>query len=625
MATGHTRNTIEQLEQLASDVVRLCHGRQAVLTCGSVIVAQWEGEPGPRFVIAVQPFGVAANAYELKLLDDAPRELTAEEVGSFQALTEAFRRHLTFLEPASTSAGHVWVKDHVAVAVDYVTDSFILLFRDWTIQHVNSQFERMVDQPRTSIVGRNLWEAFPQIVGTAFEEQMRAAMAGTVPRVFEERSEQSNRWYQSRAFPCQDGLAILTIDITDRKNDELARAEMERKTLQSQRMESLGTLSGGIAHDFNNILGAILGHVGLLVEKIPRESPARESVEQIGIAGRRARDLVQQILAFARATTREFVHQPIRPLIEEGLQLLRSILPVSVELEIALSEEPLATTLNSMEVQQLLMNLGTNAAHSLQSRPGRITIQLGRVSIATSLKSNVGQLLPGDYAEIVVSDTGVGMNPETMERLFEPFFTTKRRGQGTGLGLHVVNGIVTAHGGAIVVKSEPGGGSAFHIYVPGTILEHAETAPVPTGLGMPMRGERVAYVDDDEVVRLMVQRVLERQGFDVTVFADPDQLVEAAQAHPEFFDLLVTDYSMPGRNGLEVARAVRRVRPDIPIIIATGYVPDGLRAEVERMGNAEILNKEHTFEELGERASRAVSGFPASKLWNPGTDWKFTP
>jgi CheY-like chemotaxis protein len=217
------------------------------------------------------------------------------------------------------------------------------------------------------------------------------------------------------------------------------------------------------------------------------------------------------------------------------------------------------------------------------------------------------------------------MNPETMERLFEPFFTTKRRGQGTGLGLHVVNGIVTAHGGAIVVKSEPGGGSAFHIYVPGTILEHAETAPVPTGLGMPMRGERVAYVDDDEVVRLMVQRVLERQGFDVTVFADPDQLVEAAQAHPEFFDLLVTDYSMPGRNGLEVARAVRRVRPDIPIIIATGYVPDGLRAEVERMGNAEILNKEHTFEELGERASRAVSGFPASKLWNPGTDWKFTP
>jgi PAS domain S-box-containing protein len=608
MVTQFTGTAAEQLEQLASDVVRLCHGKQAVLQCGRTVVARWGDEPGPTFVIAAQPFGAGSEAYELRLLDSAPRNLTPAEAGSFEALTEAIRRQLEFLGRQQDETNEAWIKYHVAVAVDYVTDSFVLLRSDWSIQHVNSQFERMVDLSKSDVVGRSLWEVLPQMLGTPFETEIRASMDGNLPRVFEQRSDVSDRWFQSRAFPCKDGLAILTIDITERKKEEAARAEFERRTVQAQRMESLGTLAGGIAHDFNNILGAILGHVGLLDAQLQPGSLGRESVEQIGIASRRARDLVQQILTFARAVTRELVSQPIRPMIEEAILLLRSTLPSATRINLVFADEPLVSTLNTTEVQQLVVNLGTNASHALQEGAGEINFHVGSVSIASPTKVRVGELAPGKYVELVVSDTGAGIKEATLSRLFEPFFTTKRRGEGTGLGLHVVRGIAAAHGGAIAVESQLGKGSVFRIYLPAS--EHADATAVTS---MPRtqllgRGERVVYVDDDEVVRLMVQRVLEHQGFTVTAFANPHHLIEAVGAHPHGFDLLVTDYSMPGMNGLDVARSVRSVRPDIPVIIATGYVAEDLRREVDALGRAEILNKEQTFEEIGVRAARALIG-----------------
>ncbi len=606
MVTRFTHKATEQLEELASDVVRLCHGQRAVLQCGRTVIAQSGNEAGPGFVIAAQPVGAGSEAYELTLLDAAPRVLTAAEMGSFEALTEAIRRQIEFLAQPLDDANDAWIKDHVAVAVDYVTDSFVLLRSDWSIQHVNSQFERMADLSKSDVVGRNLWDVLPQMQGTGFETEIRAAMAGTLPRVFEQRSDVSDRWFQSRAFPCKDGLAILTIDVTERKKEEGARAEFERRTVQAQRMESLGTLAGGIAHDFNNILGAILGHVGLLDAQFSASSPGAESVQQIGIASRRARDLVQQILTFARAATRDLVAQPIRPMMEEAVLLLRSALPLGTSVNVSFSDEQLVTTLNSTEVQQLVLNLGTNASHALTPGTGEIAFFGSTVSIASPKKMSVGELSPGRYVELVVSDTGCGISEITLARLFEPFFTTKRRGQGTGLGLHVVRGIVSAHGGAVSVESQVGKGSAFRVYLPAA--ENGGTTDVATKARTQMlgRGERVAYVDDDEVVRLMVQRVLEHQGFQVTSFSDPSELLRTVQAQPGSFDLLVTDYSMPVMNGLEVARSVRAYRPDIPVIIATGYAPEELRVEVEALGRAEVLNKEQTFEELGVRAARAL-------------------
>lgn len=560
-------------------------------------------------MIAKQPFNAGAQTYELNLLDEQPRELTDRECAAFQGLTEAFQRELG-QSPAviSPQAEAGWVKDHVAAALDYVTDAFILVLGDWTIQHVNTQFERFVKRPRAEILGRSLWEAFPEIIGTKFETEARAAMAGTVPRVYEAFAEALGRWFESRAFPCKDGLAILTIDTTERRSDAVARARIEQKLLQAQKMESLGTLAGGIAHDFNNVLAAILGHVGLMRDALPPQSGALKHLNQIRIAGERARELVNQILTYSRVTTREFVRQPVRPFIEESLRLLRSTLPASVQLRETLTDEPLAATVGPTEMQQLVMNLCTNAWHALPPEGGSIHVELRSVEVEATIVGDAGKVAPGLHAEIIVTDTGRGMTEGTRARLFEPFFTTKPRGHGTGLGLHVLNGIVSAHGGAIVVKSEVGLGSRFAVYLPATRTNEAEQAPATRKEEPRGHGERVASVDDDEVVRLMVQLVLERAGFSVTSYSDPLTLLEAIQLDPDCLDLLVTDYSMPSMNGLEVARAVRTVCPDTPIIIATGFASDELKAAIEGLGHAEILKKERTFEELGERAVRAVQG-----------------
>jgi PAS domain S-box-containing protein len=597
------------LVRLAEDAVRLTHTRRAVLGCGTQALATWSDGSRAEVVVATQPFVAGAETYELSLYDTQPRPLTERECGAFQALAEAFRRELE-AAPAipPPTLGALWVRDHVSAALDYVTDAFVLLDHDWHILHVNTQFERITRFTRSRLLGRLLWEGLPDIAGTAFESETRIAMEGTLPRVFEAFSEVLGRWFEVRAFPCRQGLAVLFIDITERRADAVTRADLEHKLLRSQRMESLGTLAGGIAHDFNNILGAILGNAGLLDGEVtPRGA---EYVRQIRIAGERARELVQQILTYSRATTREFVRQPLRPLIEDSLRLLHTTLPANVQLRQQLTDEPLAVTFNPAEVQQVVMNLCTNAWHALGPDGGTIVVELRACDVDTALSADVGRLSPGRYAQLGVEDTGVGMGEETRARLFEPFYTTKPRGKGTGLGLHVLHGIVSAHGGAVTVRSALGRGSRFDVYLPATATSEVRSVPLPPPEPPRAEGQRVAYVDDDEVVQLMVHRVLERAGFRVSAFTDPAELVEAVRDDPACFDLLVTDFSMPGQNGLQVAQKVRALCPGIPIIIATGFASDELKDAVARLGRAEVLFKERTFEELGERATRAVRTHP---------------
>jgi len=584
---------------------------EAVLTCGTQVVSRWgvRSRPG-RAVLATQPFLAGTQTYELNFHDEKARPLTERESATFQALVVALRRELEEFPPFSDSPeGSAWVVDHLGAALDYVTDSFVLVLKDWTIKHVNTQFERSLNCHRADILGRELWEAIPGFAGTIFETECRAAMAGTVPRSFEEFNQPLGRWLASRAFPCPQGLAVLTTDVTEHRADLAARASLEQKLLQAQRLESLGTLASGIAHDFNNILGVILGNVGLLREHVSSQS--LECVDQIRIAGERARELVQQILTYSRATGREFARQALRPLIEDSLRLLRSTLPASVQLRHQLTDEPLAATVNPSEVQQVIMNLCTNAWHAMGAEGGSIEVGLSAQVVESAKSANIGQLTPGRYAQVVVSDTGTGIGEGNLARLFEPFFTTKPRGQGTGLGLYMLSGIVLAHGGAVFVDSELGQGTRFEVWLPATSSTEASDADPATSSAPDANGERVAYVDDDEVVQLLVQRILERAGFKVTTYSDPKDLLVAMQHPTTCFDLLVTDFSMPGMNGLQLARVVRSVCPSIPIIIATGFVPEELHLAVEDLGRAEILNKERTFEELREKATRALGILPS--------------
>ena len=404
-------------------------------------------------------------------------------------------------------------------------------------------------------------------------------------------------------------LVLMSVLMRRLWRTDRERRSLEAQLRESQRIESIGTLAGGIAHDFNNILAAILGNVALARDDIGPDHPAQASLEQIRKASSRARDLVQQILAFGRRQPHSLVAQPLQPLVEETVALLRSTLPASVTLDCAVTAEPLNAEADATQIQQVLMNLCTNAWHALQGRPGRIQVGLESHTIATPA-SRVGKALAaGRYARLWVRDTGIGMDAATQARIFEPFFTTKPTDQGTGLGLSVVHGIVTAHQGAIRVNSAPGQGTTVNLYLP---LTDREPVPTPGPRAMPIlgagTGQHVLYVDDDEVIVVMVERLLTQAGYRVTPFRDGRAAVAAVQAAPDAFDVVVSDYNMPGYTGMDVARAVASIRPGLPVVISSGYISEDLQAQAHAAGVRHLLQKQNSLEELALLVHRIVAG-----------------
>ena len=389
-------------------------------------------------------------------------------------------------------------------------------------------------------------------------------------------------------------------EITEQRRAHTLRLELEAQLREAQKMEAIGVLAGGIAHDFNNALAGILGNVALAIQDLPPGHPAATSLEQVRKAGLRGRGLVQQILAFARRQPREVVVCELQPLVQEAIALLRSTLPAGVTLEASLAGEPLFVMADATQVEQVLMNLCTNAWHSLGSKPGRIVVSLVAVDIDVAVAGQLGAgLTPGAYARLTVQDNGRGMDAETRAHIFEPFFTTKPVGEGTGLGLAVAHGIVAAHGGVIRVETAPGQGSTFEIYLPrsaGTVPTHRPALTTDAHRG---HGEHVLYVDDDEVMVVMVERLLERLGYDITSLNDPARAVQMVRAAPLAFDVVVTDLNMPELSGLDVARALQAIRADLPVIISSGNLPDQLHDQARQAGVRALLHKQYTLEELG--------------------------
>jgi len=405
------------------------------------------------------------------------------------------------------------------------------------------------------------------------------------------------------------------IDITERKQAEASAIELERQFRESQKMEAVGTLASSIAHDFNNIMGAILGNVALARQDLRADHPAALSVAQIQVAGLRARSLVQRILSFTQRQAPQMQAQPLRALVEEGIALLRATLPSGVTISRVLPVEPLVGLVDATQVNQLLMNLGINAWHALQGQAGQIEVGLEAVRFDAATPPPQPGLRPGLAAHLWVRDSGCGMTPEVLQHIFEPFFTTKMGGQGTGLGLAAVTSVVQAHGGVVDVESTPGVGTCFHIYLPA--LEAAALAPpqepadpdtVPAALAAD--GRRVIYIDDDEIMRLLVERLLQRAGFQVSCFAVPAEALDALRAAPLDCDLVITDYNMPQMSGLDVARAVAALRADLPLILTTGSLTDELIASAMEAGVSALVNKERTFEELAPQALQLLAQSP---------------
>lgn len=381
--------------------------------------------------------------------------------------------------------------------------------------------------------------------------------------------------------PRKHFVAIVR-DITERKN-------IEAKLRQAYKMEAMGTLAGGIAHEFNNILTAILGFADLAKEEMPADSPAREDINEVLKASNRAKDLVNQILSFSRQAEQQKM-QPvqIQPLIKEALKLLRASVPSTIEIIQNITAEDTTVKADPTQVHQLFMNLCTNALHALENEKGVIEVTLKRTHLQAKTMPQVN-LPTGTYIELCVRDTGKGMDEGIISRIFDPFFTTKDVDKGTGMGLSVVHGIAESHQGAVSVESRVGDGSTFHVFfpvaedkAPEIPLDHE---PVPTG------SERILYVDDEMVIAHMGKQIMERLGYKVTVRTSSVEAFEAFRAQSDRFDLVITDHIMPNLTGEELAVKILAIRPDMPIILSSGYSTMVDEARAKAAGIREFIPK----------------------------------
>jgi len=390
-------------------------------------------------------------------------------------------------------------------------------------------------------------------------------------------------------------------DITARVQADDDRKALEAQLRQSHKMEAIGTLAGGIAHDFNNVISAIIGNVELAREDVGAAHPALQSLDEIRKASRRARDLVSQILAFSRVQPQPRKAVALAPLVEEVVKLLRATLPAGIELGMTMAKDVPHVLADPTQIHQILMNLCTNAWHAMHDGRGRIDIQVNTAVLGQSAVRTHTDLQPGRYVHLSVRDNGKGMDAVTLERIFEPFFTTKAIGVGTGLGLSVVHGIMRGYQGAITVNSQLGGGTTFHLYFPAA-ESAAGTTAVETAPAVPPRGrgQHVLYLDDEESLVLLVTRMLERSGYRVAGYTESAHALQAVRADPGRFDLVVTDYNMPGMSGLDVAREVSRIRPDLPVVVTSGYITDELREKAPEAGVRQLVYKPNSVEELCE-------------------------
>jgi signal transduction histidine kinase len=397
-------------------------------------------------------------------------------------------------------------------------------------------------------------------------------------------------------------MATFT-DITQRKQAEAAM-------LQSQRMESLGTLAAGIAHDFNNLLLAISGNAALASAELDGLHPARESLAEVVRASQRASDLVKRILLFARAEDARRVPGDLRPVVEEALKLLRPTVPAGIRVRAAYAAELGAVNMDSSQIHQVVVNLITNAVHAIEAGSsvvaGEISVELKPVDLAESTVIGDQKLKAGAYVCLAVTDNGCGMEPTIVSRIFDPFFTTKPVGQGTGLGLPMVHGIVQDHGGAVAVTSRAGTGTQMLVYLPA--VPGGEAAPVhDEGLASGGRGQHVLYLDDEEALVFLVTRYLRKLGYAVAGFSKPTAAVAEFLAHPDLYDVVVTDLSMPGMSGFDVARTIRAVKPDIPIILMSGFVRPEDHVTAESVGVTQVLLKPSTVDDLGWAIHRELN------------------
>ncbi|MGE4579717.1 MAG: ATP-binding protein [Desulfuromonadales bacterium] len=491
-------------------------------------------------------------------------------------------------------------------------DMLLVFSSDLSIQVVNRSTLHLLGYREEELIGRS----FVDIVGTGFNDMIRRNLfhAGFVSNIelhFLSKSGERIPVLFSASVMRDEGRSVEGVvcaarDMTEIKRGEEERARLQAQLIQAQKMETVGTLAGGIAHDFNNILTPILGFSELCKGEVSGDSRASQCLDHVINAARRARNLVQQVLTFSRRTEGRRRPVDLQQVVVEAMEFLQASLPKKIGLRQRLGGDLPLVMADPTQIHQVLMNLGTNALQAMPSGDGDIEVILEKAHVDAAQARIYPELKPGDYLRLKFRDNGQGMSEETCKRVFEPFFTTKDVGQGTGLGLSVVHGIIKSHGGHIAVQSAPGKGTTFTILLP--VAVGPEESGTLAGASAAAGQGHILLLDDEEVVLLLVEEMLTAQGYQVSAFVGADAALEAFGRRPQDFDLVITDLSMPDRDGLEVARQLKRIRPELPIVLLSGFVGTISPEESAAAGIDRLLMKPIVAAELHETVGDLLAG-----------------
>ena len=406
-------------------------------------------------------------------------------------------------------------------------------------------------------------------------------------------------------FASQAAMAIENARLYGELENQLEDAKQMQKTLaRAEKFEALGQMAAGIAHDFNNILGAIMGYAEIAQYDIPEDNHAKQSIEQVLKASHRAKDLVEQILAFSRQSEQERVPVQVHQIVQEVLKLLRASMPTTIEIRQNIDAKGGAILADPTQIHQILMNLSTNAHHVMRDKGGILEVSISTLELDGNALAIYPNLIPGPYLKLSISDTGDGMDPSTLEQIFDPYFTTKEKGVGTGMGLAVVHGIVKSHGGAITVSSETGKGTTFDMLFPRIqkAIEHEAEVFEP----LPLGNERILFVDDEKALVDVGKQMLERLGYQVFTRTSSIEALEAFRADPHKFDLIVTDMTMPNMTGDVLAEKIMAIRPDIPIMLCTGFSERITRENAKKKGIREFAMKPLVMNKLAKTIRKVL-------------------
>lgn len=499
-------------------------------------------------------------------------------------------------------------------AVESSPSGILMADAEGQIVLVNREIERLFGYEREELLGKPVELLVPERFHGAHPRDRREFTARPKVRAMGAGRELFGRRKDGSEVPLEVGLTpVITdegmfvlasvVDISARVAADRSRRELEEQLRQSQKLEALGTLASGIAHDFRNILNGIIGYAELMAKPLTGKQEAADLAQLLSYA-ERGRQLVDRILTFSRQADQ--VRQPVRltKQVEEVLGLLRPSISSAVDIRVQLDPNTPPVLADPTAVHQVLMNLCTNAAHAMPSG-GQLTISVEPLYVRDSMARANPDLHEGAYALLTVRDTGIGIDPAVIGRVFDPFFTTKPVGTGTGLGLAMVHGILNSHQGAVRLSSVVNEGTEVRCFFPA--VEAARFEPVPSEAEVqPGKGERILFVDDEEPLARLGQRRLEGLGYRVTIAMSCGQALAIFRADPFGFDLVVTDYTMPDRSGVDLATELVRLRPDIPVLLTTGHVDEFPEQELQTAGILQVLMKPVRLEDLAAGVVRAL-------------------